>query len=206
MSDRLPDGRGSGVLRPRLITIYCLVQRQAVTVRLGRSVSIDPAAMSAKSVVSLSDAQRDRLDALTRVGRSHARAIRHARTLLLADASADGPAWDDERIATALGCSPATVARTRKRFAAEGLEQAVRVRKTGPGRPPKIDGAAEAHLIALACSEPPEGRAVWTVRLLADRFVDLGVAEGWLDGSVSHETVRRTLKKTRCGRIASSSG
>ncbi len=162
--------------------------------------------MSAKSVVSLSGAQRDRLDALNRTGRSHARAIRHARTLLLADASDDGPAWDDERIAAALGQSPATVARTRKRFVAEGLEQAVRVRKTGPGRPPKIDGAAEAHLIALACSEPPEGRAVWTVRLLTDRYVALGVEEGWLDGPVSHETVRQTMKKTCCGPTGSNSG
>ena len=90
--------------------------------------------MSAKSVVSLSEAERDRLDELTRTGRSHARTIRHARTLLLADASDDGPAWDDERIAAALGQSPATVARTRKRFVAEGLDEAVRARgdRTGP--------------------------------------------------------------------------
>ncbi|QDT14151.1 helix-turn-helix domain-containing protein [Alienimonas californiensis] len=162
--------------------------------------------MSAKYAVSLSDAQRDRLDDLTRTGRSHARAIRHARTLLLADASDDGPAWDDERVAAAVGCSPATVARTRKRFVEEGLDQALRVRRGGPRRQPKIDGAAEAHLVALACSEPPAGRAAWTVRLLADRYVSLGVAEGWLDGPVSCETVRQTLKKTCCGPTGSSSG
>ncbi len=90
-----------------------------------------------------------------------------------------------------------TVARTRKRFLAEGLDEAVRTRKGGPGRPPKIDGTAEAHLVALACSEPPEGRAVWTVRLLADRYVALGVEQGWLLEPVSRETVRQTLKKTR---------
>ena len=162
--------------------------------------------MSAKHVVCLSDEQRDHLDALTRTGRSHARTIQHARTLLLTDASDDGPAWDDERIAAALGCSAPTVARTRKRFLAEGLDEAVRARKGGPGRPPKIDGVAEAHLIALACSEPPTGRAVWTTRLLADRYVALGMTEGWLGGPVSHETVRQTLKKTFSGPTTSNSG
>ena len=155
--------------------------------------------MSAKHKVCLSEEQRSHLDTLTRTGRHHVRAVQHARALLLADASADGPAWDDERIATALACSAATVARTRKRFCAEGLTEAIRVRRTGPGRPPKIDGVAEAHLIALACSAPPEGRAVWTTRLLADRYVALGVSEGWLGEPVSRETVRQTLKKTHSG-------
>ncbi len=162
--------------------------------------------MPAKHDVRLCDEQRERLDDLARSGTRHVRAVRHARTLLLADASDDGPAWDDERIAEALGCSPATVARTRKRFRAEGLDEAVRVRKGGPGRPPKIDGAAEAHLIALACSSPPEGRAVWTTRLLADRYVELGANEGWLAEPVGRETIRKALKKTRSGRTASSSG
>lgn len=161
--------------------------------------------MPAKYHVRLSDEQRDRLDTLTHTGSHHVRAVQHARTLLLADASTDGPAWDDERIAEALGCSPATVARTRKRFCAEGLDEAVRVRKGGPGRPPKIDGTAEAHLIAIACSSPPEGRALWTTRLLADRYVELGVTEGWLAEPVGRETIRKTLKKTRSGRTASSS-
>ena len=162
--------------------------------------------MSAKVVVRLSDEQRDRLDTLTRTGRPHVRAVEHARTLLLCDASEAGPAWDDERIADALGCSPATVARTRKRFCAEGLDEAVRVRKGGPGRPPKIDGVAEAHLVALACSQPPEGRALWTTRLLADRYVELGLRQGWLAEPVGRETLRKTLKKTRSARTASSSG
>ncbi len=153
--------------------------------------------MSAKCHVRLTDEQRDLLDDLTRTGTRHVRAVQHARTLLLADTAAEGPAWDDERIAEALGSSPATVARTRKRFCAEGLDEAVRVRKGGPGRPPKIDGAAEAHLIALACSSPPEGRALWTTRLLADRYVELGVTDGWLAEPVGRETIRKTLKKSR---------
>lgn len=161
--------------------------------------------MPAKYDVRLDGEQRDRLDDLTRTGRPHVRAVQHARTLLLCDASDDGPAWDDERVAEALGCSTATVARTRKRFCAEGLDEAVRVRKGGPGRPPTIDGVAEAHLIALACSSPPEGRALWTTRLLADRYVELGVAEGWLVGPVGRETVRKALKKTHSGRTVSSS-
>ena len=162
--------------------------------------------MPAKHVVRLSDDQRDHLDALTRTGTRHVRAVQHARTLLLTDASHGGAAWTDEKVADALGCGLATVARTRRRFCEEGLDAAVRVRKGGPGRPPKIDGVAEAHLVALACGTPPEGRARWTVRLLADRFVTLGVDEGWLAGSVSHETVRGTLKKTCSGRTASRAG
>jgi hypothetical protein len=96
--------------------------------------------------------------------------------------------------------------RDRRRYCDEGLDEAVRTRKGGPGRPPKIDGVAEAHLVALACSEPPEGRARWTVRLLADRYVTLGLEGRWLGGPVSRETVRQTLKKTGSIPTASSSG
>ncbi len=99
------------------------------------------------------------------------------------------------------GAGKRAVARVRKQFLTEGLDEAVRPRRETPGRPPKIDGVAEAHLVALACSEPPEGRATWSLRLLADEFVALGVSE-----PVSHETVRLTLKKTRSSRTASSSG
>lgn len=135
--------------------------------------------MPAKYSVFLSDEQRQRLDALTRTGTRPARTIQHARILLLADETTDdGPAWTDEKVADALGCSAPTVARVRRRFVREGLDEAIRVRKDVPGRPPKINGVAEAHLIALACSKPPAGRARWTVRLLADRFVSLGVEEG----------------------------
>lgn len=153
--------------------------------------------MPAKYSVCLSEEQRQYLDQLTRTGTRHARTIQHARMLLLTDETTDhGPAWTDEKVADALGCSVPTVARVRRRFVREGLAEAIRVRKDVPGRPPKIDGVAEAHLVALACSEPPAGRARWTVRLLADRFVSLGLEEGFLDEPVSRETVRQTLKKT----------
>lgn len=159
--------------------------------------------MPAKHSVFLSDDERQRLDKITRTGTRHARLIQHARILLLTDETPnEGPAWTDEKAADALGCGSATVARTRRRFAREGFGEALRVRRDVPGRPPKIDGVAEAHLVALACSEPPAGRARWTVRLLADRFVSLGIEEGFLDGPVSRETVRQTLKKTSSSHIA----
>ncbi len=157
--------------------------------------------MSAKHHVRLSDEQRRTLDLFTRTGTHHARAIVHARILLLSDA-ADGqrPAYADEKIAAALGCGTSTVARIRNRFLREGLDAALRVRKAVPARPHKIDGAAEAHLVALACSEAPEGYARWSVRLLRDRFVVLGLEEGWLEAPVGREAVRVTLKKTSCAR------
>lgn len=157
--------------------------------------------MPAKHAIWLSDDQRRHLERLTRVGRAHARSIQHARVLLLVDASDDGPAWTDEKVTDALGCGASTVARVRKRFLKEGLDAAVRPRREVPGRPPKIDGTAEAHLIALTCSEPPEGRATWSLRLLTDVFVALGVSE-----PVSHETVRQALKKTLSSRTVSKAG
>ena len=152
-------------------------------------------------VVRLTDDERENLEALVRRGRAHARKLLYARILLKADASEGGPAWIDERIAEALETSTATVARERRRFCEEGLEVALMPRKPGRPRRRVLDGRAEAHLVALACSEPPEGRESWTLRLLADRMVELGHAE-----SVSHETVRRTLKKTSCVPTLSRSG
>jgi transposase len=162
--------------------------------------------MPTKLKVELDQPTRDELDRLVKTGRAHARTIRHAHTLLLSDQGGRGPAWSDEKVADALGCGTATVARTRARFVREGLDEALRVLKDRPGRPPKIDGTAEAHLIAMACSKPPRGRARWTVRLLADRFVELGLAEGWLEQPVSRETVREALKKTGCALTGSSRG
>jgi len=144
-------------------------------------------------VVRLTDEQRQRIGALVRSGRAHARSLLYARILLKADASEGGPAWTDERIADALETSADTVARERRRFLEDGLEVALMPKKPGRPRRRVLDGRAEAHLVALACSDPPEGRASWTLRLLADRMVELGVVEG-----VSRETVRRTLKKTSC--------
>ncbi len=157
--------------------------------------------MPTKHAVRLSDDERRRLDRTTRTGTTHARTASYARALLLVDEADDGMAWSDEKAADALGMSPRTVARLRKQCCTEGLDEALRPRRTAPGRPPKIDGVAEAHLIALACSEPPEGRASWSLRLLADEFVALGVCE-----PVSHETVRQALKKTRSARIARRAG
>ena len=125
----------------------------------------------------------------------------YARILLKTDASEGGPAWTDERIADALETSADTVARQRRRFLEEGLEVALMPRKPGRPRRRVLDGRAEAHLVAMACSEAPEGRGSWTLRLLADRMVELGVVEG-----VSHETVRRTLKKTSFVPTSSRSG
>jgi hypothetical protein len=158
--------------------------------------------MPTKYRVRLSAEERRRLDDLVRTGRAHARTIRHAHMLLLCDEGERGPSWTDEKVADALSCGIATVARLRRRSATEGLEACLRVIADRPGRPPKIDGIAEAHLVALACSQPPEGRARWSIRLLADPFVELGLEEGWLGEPVSRETVRLTLKKTSCARTA----
>jgi transposase len=125
----------------------------------------------------------------------------YARILLKADASEEGPAWTDERIAEALETSADTVARERRRFVEDGMEVALMAKKPGKPRRRVLDGRAEARLVALSCSEPPEGRGSWTLRLLADRMVELGHVEG-----LSHETVRRTLKKTPSDPIWSRSG
>lgn len=150
--------------------------------------------MYKRYVVRLSDEQRKQIETLVRRGRAHARSLLYARILLKTDASERGPAWTDERISEALETSTDTVARQRRRFVEDGLEVALMPKKPGRPRRRVLDGRAEAHLVALACSEAPEGRASWTLRLLADRMVELGHVEG-----VSRETVRRTLKKTSFG-------
>jgi transposase len=145
--------------------------------------------MNKKYRVRLTDEERKHLEKLVRKGKAHARKLLYARILLKADE--DGPAWTDERIAEAFEVSVATVARERRRYCEEGLEVALLPKKPGRPRRRVLDGRAEAHLIALACSNPPEGREHWPLRLLADRMVELGYVE-----SLSYETVRRTLKKT----------
>jgi transposase len=145
--------------------------------------------MNKKYRVRLTDEERKHLEKLVRKGKAHARKLLYARILLKADE--DGPAWTDERIAEAFEVSVATVARERRRYCEEGLEVALLPKKPGRPRRRVLDGRAEAHLIALACSDPPEGREHWPLRLLADRMVELGYVE-----SLSYETVRRTLKKT----------
>ena len=144
-----------------------------------------------KYVVTLTDDERQSLSALVSSGKAAAKKITHARVLLKADAGG-GPNWRDADIALALDIGVRTVERVRERFVEQGLEAALaRKAQDRPSRLPVFDGDAEARLIALACSRPPEGRARWTLRLLADRLVELEVVE-----AVSHETVRQTLEKT----------
>lgn len=141
--------------------------------------------------VELSPEQRQLLKDLISSGRPTSATNRHARILLKADGGPGGPGWTDEQIALALEVSTRSVLRVRQAFAQRGLERALtRQPRRGP-HPRKIDGQVEAHLIALVCSPPPPGHARWTLRLLGDRLVELVDLE-----SVSHETVRRALKKT----------
>ena len=142
-------------------------------------------------VVRLDDAERALLTDLVSTGAAAARALTHARILLKADVGPGGPGWPDRRIAEALETSVRTVERVREALVTEGLDAAL-WRRRPPARPRKLDGAGEARLIALACSAPPAGRDRWTLRLLADRLVELEVVD-----AVCPETVRLTLKKTR---------
>jgi transposase len=149
-----------------------------------------------KYKVTLTAEERQQLHDLTTAGKAAAKKLLHAHLLLKADAAEGGPAWPDQRIADAFEVSTATVVRVRQRFVERGFEAALgRKKQDRPSRPRKLDGAAEARLIALACSKPPEGRAAWTLQLLADKLVELQVVD-----SVCDETVRRVLKKTRSSR------
>jgi transposase len=146
-----------------------------------------------KYLVTLTTDEREQLNALISAGKAAAKKLAHARILLKADQAVGGSAWPDEAIAEAVEVSTDTVARVRQRFVEEGLEAAlIRKKQDKPSRERILDGAAEAKLLAVACSGPPEGRAVWTLTMLADKLVELQVVE-----SVSRETVRRVLKKTR---------
>jgi transposase len=143
-------------------------------------------------VVTLTAAERSSLQALIAKGKVAARKRLHAQILLKADAGPKGNGWTDQQIVEAFDVGRCTVERLRQRFVEQGLEAAL-VRKPQQNRKPrKIDGEAEAHLIAVACGKPPAGRKGWTLRLLADRLVELELVD-----SVSYETVRRTLKKTK---------
>jgi len=145
-------------------------------------------------VVTLSSEERSSLEKLVSTGRTSAKRQIHGRILLKADTSA-ALGWSDEQICAALDVSCSTVERVRKRFVEHGME-ALASRPVTP-RPSRrrLDGELEARLLAVACSPPPAGRAHWTLRLLADQMVILEHVE-----SISYETVRRTLKKTRSSR------
>ena len=137
-----------------------------------------------KYIVKLEAAERNQLLDMTRKGEIGARKMKRAQILLKADEG-----WKDEDIIQALNTSRSTVERTRKRLVEGGLDKALN-EDPRPGQRVKLAGNAEAHLVALTCSDAPGGRDHWPLRLLADKLVELGVVE-----SVSHETVRRTMKK-----------
>jgi transposase len=146
--------------------------------------------------VTLEPDERGELEKLISRGKGSARRLAHARILLHADQGEGRPGRIDAEIAEAVGVSVATIERVRQRFVEEGLEAALSPRPPRRLYLRKLDGEAEARLIALACSPPPEGRARWTLRMLADRMVVLGHIE-----AVSHETVRMTLKETNLSHI-----
>ena len=149
-----------------------------------------------KYLVTLTADEREHLTALIAAGKAAAKKIAHARILLKADQADGGPAWADGAIAEAVEVSTDTAARVRQRFVEQGLEAAlVRKKQDKPSRERVLDGAAEARLIAVACSEPPDERKAWTLKMLADKLVELEVV-----GRVSTETVRRALKNTSSSR------
>ena len=147
--------------------------------------------MAKRYRVTLTAGERGELERMIARGKADARKLAHARILLRADEAAGAPACTDEEVATATEASTRTVERVRRRFVEEGIESALMPKPTKRVYARALDGAQEAHLIALACSAPPDGKKRWTLRLLAERVVELGHAE-----AVSHETVRRTLQKT----------
>lgn len=148
-----------------------------------------------KFSVRLTSAEREKVEGLVNRGKVGAEKRKRAHVLLKADASREGPAWSDGQIASALDVSMATIHRTRQAYVEQGLE-AVLERKRPTGRQyRKLDGVQEAKLVALACSPAPEGRARWTIKLLADKLVELEIVD-----AIGEETVRRTLKKTTSSR------
>lgn len=148
--------------------------------------------MTKKYIVRLSQTERESLEKLVKTGKRAASVINRARILLKADEEQENGGWRDQEIKEALDISIRTIERLRQRFVEDGLDAALTPRP-GQGRKPKLDGEIEAHLVALRCSEPPAGKARWTLRLLADRMVELDYVD-----ELSHESVRQVLKKTNC--------
>jgi len=147
--------------------------------------------MKKKYIVTLTQEERRMLQAMLSKGKAAARKLMHARILLKADAGPGGPAWKDGRIADGLEVGTATIERIRKMFIQEGLTAALERRRPRRQYDRALDGDGEAHLVALTCQKPPEGRSRWTLRLLADRMVQLEYVE-----QLSKDTVARVLKKT----------
>ena len=158
--------------------------------------------MPSKYRVTLTLEEREELEALSTKGRHAARTVQHARALLLVDRGEHGPGWTVGRTAEAVGLSPRSIDHLKKRFVEQGLQAAVnRKKRVKPPREIQFGGEFEAQLIALACTEPPEGRARWTVRLLAEKLVELDIVP-----SVSPMTVCTTLKKTNFSLTAVNTG
>jgi hypothetical protein len=146
--------------------------------------------MNKKYIVRLTNTERGILEGLVNTGKGAARTLTHARILLKADCGPDGPAWTDPLISTALDVSIPTIERVRRTLVLDGFDAALQ-RKPAPPRQRKLDGHHEAQLVALTCSPAPEGHKRWTLRLLADKLVELTDLDG-----LAPETVRLMLKKT----------
>ena len=156
--------------------------------------------MNKKYIVRLTEEERAELLALIGKGRASAQKIKHANVLLKVDAS--GPDWSDEQAAEAFACAARTVFSIRQRFVEQGLEAALtRKPRACPSCAPLLDGEKQARLVQIACSEPPPGRARWTLQLLGERLVELGIVE-----SISPPTVMRALKKTNCSPTGAPAG
>jgi hypothetical protein len=153
-------------------------------------------------MVRLSAEEREQLQALVRMGKAPARRLLKARILLKADVSEGGPGWSDRKIIAALDTCVSMLYRVRKQLVEEGFEAVLsRKQRATPAVARIFDGEKEAKLIALACSKPPKGRARWTLRLLENKVVELGIVD-----RASDSTIHRTLKKTVSNRIAGSAG
>ena len=147
--------------------------------------------MNQKYVVKLTETERSQLKELITSGEASARQIRRAYILLKSDCSDEGPNWNYQAICDAYDVSSLTVYNVRKNYVEGGLKQAILRKKPDREYKRRLDGEGEAHLIALACSEPPDGYESWSLRLLQDRMICLEIVE-----NISHETIRQTLKKT----------
>lgn len=172
------------------------MERQALKVGLvafedhGRLLATRRCAMEKKYIVRLSETEREQLNEIVRKFSGSSQKVRRAQILLKADA--EGPAWTDARIAEAFGCRTNTVERIRQRLVEFGFAQTLfGKQRAEPARPKCLTGDEEARIIATRLGKPPQGYANWSLRLLADRVVELQIAP-----KVSHETIRQTLKKT----------
>ena len=152
--------------------------------------------MAKRYRITLAAEERAALERMISRGKAAARQLAHARVLLQADEAEGGPAWVDATIAAAVQVSVRTIERVRQRFVEQGLEAALRPKPSKRIYARKLDGEQEAHLLALACARPPEGKARWSLRLLAEHMVEQEHVD-----MLSHETVRQTLKKTSSSRI-----